>query len=140
MSEVCTHCRCSQDGARRYDHHLEDNPPVFFKQYDEHKRKVTIAYQYFDGDYISPKGRKNMRFAASIFRPDDGDFSTFNEADHQKTALARLRTRPLWAEFGIASFLRRQIHERGVRSESHRQKGKRIYSSRTFGAFIDECL
>lgn len=122
MSEVCTHCRCSIDEEKRYDHHLEDDPPILYGYYEEHKRRVTIAFQHYTGDYISPKGRKNIKFAASIYRPDDVDFSGFNEADHRKTAVARLKTRPHWAEYGIASFLRRQVHERGVRSDSQRPK------------------
>lgn len=100
----------------------DGEPPVRYLQINEAKRRLTIAYQLYDDTSYSPKLGKNLKFAASIFRPDDPrDMSGHNAANHRATALARLESRPLWAEFGIISFLRRQIHVRGVRGQGSRR-------------------
>ena len=97
-------------------------PPVLYREYCEPKRCITVAYQLYEFGK-SPKKGKNMKFAASIFRfSDPSDASGYKAHDHRMTALARLQSRPNWCEYGIASFLRRQIHERGVRAGCDRPK------------------
>ena len=111
----------SETGTDESDGSFEGEPPVIYYQFNEPKRRITVAYQLYKKN--SPKKGKNLKFAASIFRPDDPrDTSGYVAAGHRGTALARLKTRPLWADFGIGSFLRRQIYERGVRGKGCRVK------------------
>jgi len=113
----------SETGTDETSDEDEGEPPVLYMHFNEPKLRITIAYQEYKQN--SPKKGKNIKFAGSIFRPDDRrgkSKSAYVEANHRKTALARLKTRPLWADFGLGSFLRRQIHNRGVRGKGPRAK------------------
>src|SRR5690242_20271206 len=61
--------------------------------FEEGIRVVTIAYELYDD---LPK--KNVKFAASIFRKDS-DKEVFVRKHHAYTATKRLEKRPMWTTF-----------------------------------------
>lgn len=111
-------------------------PRVRVVYIDDGIRWVTIAYQIFPNN-----AKKNIKFAASIFRKEEGEKVVFVRKQQSHTARERLNIRPLWTEFAIPErlengrydkdfyhclqqHLRKEIHKRGTGSKQRLRKAE----------------
>lgn len=84
--------------------YLLDNKICIF-QYDEGRRRVTIAYQYVKGDQknISEKDKRFIKYGATIFNDQSNNLKkdVYNKNDHTWTAIRRLLNAPVECELNF---------------------------------------